>query len=225
MGLVKFNQTTLNVEGVPDGSVIVTGQEATDMVRIRNEHALIQSYLPVGITAGPQLGALIEKGQKYDPLAQKLTDAETAKTAAEAKLAKFSDVPQDYSKNEWERLKGNEQRAIRDGKRKAVTDKVMATLERATGQKIVIDERFIDQQKLATFDFDAQNAEELWAAVLNDAHTAQENLIKQVTHGIPAGPTSTQPITPEPAPVTHGMSSGGKVGDVVGDNGIIVNTL
>lgn len=223
MGIVKFNNTSLNIEQVPDGHVIITQAELDSISSLRNELNLIKSYLPPGVDKG-QLGGLVEKGQRFDPLNTEHQTLKSQVTDLTAKLSQYSNLPKEFSVEKWNSYVNKEQMENRNVKLNELTQRALAKAKEVVGVDVKVDQRFIPSDVLQNFDVNAPDAQDKWYKVLDDAHTKQQEFIKENLNN----------VTPVSTPVGAGGSGNGQqatstppmrgtpAGDVVSDTGLSV---
>jgi len=214
MGLVKFGQLTLNVEQIPDGHEVVSSADLANLRNAQNSYALLKSKIPVSVNEN-QLAELTDKGSRYDSIAQQLEAERTSATQLKAEVAKFSNIPKDYSKERWDTFVNQEQQQKIDASKNALTQKVYQNIESKLGVKVKIDDRFLPQDKVKGFDFTAQDAEAKWAVILDEAHTAQENFIKELSGN---APITQQQVGQIQTPIPAGVPKTGPA-DAVGETG------
>lgn len=202
MGLVKFGQQTLNIDNIPDGSIIVSEQEYNQLRSQSNGYLLLKSKIPVGVDE-TQIPALLEKGSRYDQKDKEFVELSKAKADIEARLQAFNNMPKDFSIDKWNQYVKKEQDEVFSRQIDDLTKKVYERVEKETGVKYVVDFRFIPADVLKTFDPSAKDAEEKWYKILDDAHTEQLKFIESsLNQSIPlpaqvgkagAGDGSTEP--------------------------------
>ena len=180
MGLVKFNGQTFNVDQIPDGHLVVSEQEFQALSGAKNALLSLKSRIPVGISEA-DVQTLLEKGQRFDSLNTEFTGIKTKLTETEGKLGQFANIPQDFKKEEWDRYRKREQSELRQGKLSTITQQAIEKAEKVTGIKgIKVDPRFYDASKLEALNVDATDAVDVMYKILDEAHTAQSNFMKEM---------------------------------------------
>jgi hypothetical protein len=194
MGLVKFGQLTLSVDQIPDGHVVVPESELVRLKGADNAYLSLKSKIPYGV-AEDQLGSLLEKGARFDAELSQRQKFEKELGDASKKLEGFSNLPKDFSLENYNRLVADEKDRIWQGKIADLTRQVEEKVEKELHVKVKVDPRFIDQSKLEAFDPDSKTAFDDWYKILDEAHTAQENFVKDMAGKTPPAPGSAaQPI-------------------------------
>ena len=213
MGLVKFGAQSFNIEQIPDGHIVISEQELSTLKGVQNSYLALKARIPVGINDA-EISALIEKGQRFDPLNQELVGARTQLTERDGKLSQFSNIPKDYSVDEWNRLRKKEAAEIRATKLADLTKKAIEKAETVTGVKgLKVDPRFYDSAKVDKLDVERADAVEQMYAILDEAHTAQMNFMKEMSD-------SARPGTPSVGvPGVPGVSGQPGIRDTVPDTG------
>jgi hypothetical protein len=185
MGLVKYNNITLNIAEIPDGNMVISEKQFNDMVAIGNRYLDINSRLPVGVPI-ENLGSIVEKGQKYDSTVQELTGHKTKVTELQTKLDGFKDIPQDFKKSEWERLKMKETSDLRQVKVTELKKKVFEKVEKEFKVKArEPDQRFVDKDALEKLDVNSATAVDDLFKILDKALDVQDEFIKSIGGVIP----------------------------------------
>jgi len=180
MGLVKYNGQTFNVDQIPDGHLVVSEQEFQALSGAKNALLSLKSRIPVGISEA-DVQTLLEKGQRFDSLNTEFTGIKTKLTETEGKLGQFANIPQDFKKEEWDRYRKREQSELRQGKLSTITQQAIEKAEKVTGIKgIKVDPRFYDASKLEALNVDATDAVDVMYKILDEAHTAQSNFMKEM---------------------------------------------
>lgn len=190
MGLVKFGQQTLTIDTVPDGSIILSESDYRRMTDTSNAYLSLKSRIPVGVDE-TQLGVLVEKGQRYDTVNQELVNTKTSLTDVQKKLETASvKLPEGFTTEKWNQLTQREQKEIRDGKISVHTKNVMEKLakENPNVPAPEVDSKFLPADKVASFDPDAQNAEQTWATILAEGYKAQTEFLKKHQSSVPPTP-------------------------------------
>jgi hypothetical protein len=177
MGIVKFGQTNLSIEQVPDGHVIVSESEFTSMKQSKDAYLTLRSKIPVGVDED-QIAPLIDKGLRYDNTANEAGGLKTKITELQGNLDKFSNMPKDFSPDKWNGYVKKESTEKRSAKLSELSQKVLSEVEKEIGVKFTVDERFIHPDVINGFDPFKDGAEKEWKDVLDKAHTAQQDFIK-----------------------------------------------
>ena len=177
MGIVKFGQQNLSIEQVPDGHVIVSESEFTSMKQSKDALWTLRSKIPVGIDEN-QIANLIDKGARFDNIAQETGGLKTKISELQGNLDKFSNMPKDFSPEKWDGYIKKEVSEKRSGKFSELSQKVLSGVEKEIGVKFTVDERFIPPEIRNSFDPFKDGAEKEWKDILDKAHTAQQDFIK-----------------------------------------------
>jgi len=179
MGLVKFNNTTLSVEGLPDGAVVITGEQLAGYQQVQNAYTMLKSKLPIGVSED-QLASLTEKGQRFDQTFQELAQTKTQFGELKTQIDGFKNIPKDFTIEKWNQLTSKEQQEIRSGKLTELTKQVADKLQKEAPDRTLpkIDNRFLPQDKVKAFDPDAQGAVDQWAQILGEGFQAQQEFAK-----------------------------------------------
>lgn len=183
MGLVIFGSQTLNIPEAPDGHILIAQNEVNRLRSVDNEYKVLRSKIPVGVNES-DIATLVEKGSRFDALNTELTTTKSQVTTLQTDLKKFDNMPKDFSVEKWTADRKRESDELWQGKIDVLTKDVLAEVEKEFGQKFEIDTRFIDPAKLDAFDPDGKDAKKEWRVILDEAHTAQENFIRQRVEGI-----------------------------------------
>lgn len=206
MGLVKFNNTTLSIEQVPDGHIIIAEAEFTRIRDAGNAYAVLKSKIPLGVDEN-QLGVMTEKGMRYDTTAQQLAAANTKVGELTTQVNQFSNIPKDFKPEKWEQFKAAEQAQIRNTQRAEIQKKAVSQIQdKYKGISVPeIDDRFFSKEELDKFDYTATDAVEKYVQIMDKAHTEQENfMMKQLGGGAlvtQSAPVGVAPAVPSPTPV------------------------
>jgi hypothetical protein len=215
MGLLKYNNQTYTVEGLPDGLVAIESNTYGDMQKANNAYLTLKSRIPIGVDES-QLGVIIEKGLRFDTNAQELTNSKTTITDLTGKLSKFSDIPPEFSKEQWSKYVQKEQTEIRQGKISKVAEQAREFMEKEWKVKVpTVDPRFLN---LDNFNPDDKDAVKNYAELYDNAHTEQEKLLKSIIENQTdknAPPVGINPALPAGEPKV-------RPNDVVGDTNMKV---
>jgi len=186
MGLVKFNSLTLQIDQVPDGHVIVPETEISSLRAVGNSYNLLKSKIPTGVTED-QLPTLVEKGQRYDGISQEKSTFQKQYEETTAKLKGFENIPQDFKVETWNKYKQDEAIRGRQSKIAELTEQVKKNVKEKHGVDLpTIDNRFIPQDRMSTFDPESKTAIDDLTKILDDAHTEQMNFVQKISSsGIP----------------------------------------
>jgi hypothetical protein len=176
MGLVRFGQTTLNIENVPDGSVIVAQTELTQLQNANNSYLSLKSKIPVGVSED-QISSLVERGQRFEEVNGKLSETTKKVTELSGQVESFKNMPQDFSVDKWKADRQREINEVRAKKMDALTTAAYERVTKETGAKIVVDPRFISAEAMASFNPDAPDAAQKWYDILDAAHTESQKFI------------------------------------------------
>lgn len=208
MGIVKYNNTNLTVEGVPDGSMIITPEQHTAYTQTQNAYTLLKSKMPIGVSEN-DLALLVEKGQRFDSLNTEFSTTKTKLTETETKLAGFKNIPEGFSVEKWNQLTAKEKAEVRSGQITQLTKAVEDKLKKDYPDKTppTIDQRFLPADKVATFDPTAADAQDKWAAILGEGFTAQNEFLNRivsngVTPPVIGGGSIPAPVNNNDAPVS-----------------------
>jgi hypothetical protein len=225
MALVKFGQQTLNIDGVPDGHILVSESEVSQLRQVKDAYALLKRNIPIDVEEG-QLASFVERGRRYDDVEKSRKDLETHSKSLEEKLQKLGKLPEGFSQERWNKYVQREQDEIFQSKIDTLTQKVYEKVQKELGVKVSIDPRFIDPSKLDSFNPDDPKAEETWYQILDEAHTAQESFVKsQVSELTPSTPSGITPQTTG-TPVSSVHSPGSPMpGDKITDNGAVAGAF
>jgi hypothetical protein len=186
MALVKFGQLTLNVENVPDGHMIVSEAEFNTMKQASNALFSLKSKIPVGIDES-QLGVLIEKGQRHDTIAQELINTQKSVTGLTEKVNKFSNIPEGFSAEQWNKDRNTEKMNARASKLAVLEKQVFDKVEQQHKVRPQVDKRFVTG--LDEIDLDAKNAFDLVYEAYDKGHTAQQEFVKNMSQTKPGSET------------------------------------
>ena len=107
MGLVKFGQTTLNVAEIPDGHIVISDAQFQSLKGAENNYLSLKASIPYGVDMS-QLPVIIEKGSRFDSTANELNTVKQQLGAATTRLQGFSNLPQDFSLDEYKALKADQ---------------------------------------------------------------------------------------------------------------------
>lgn len=188
MGLVKFNNTTLNVDGVPDGAVILDGAQYSKLTDVGNAYALLKSKMPIGVDEN-QLSTLVEKGQRYDTVVAESAQLKTSTAELSTKLKAFDNMPADFTIEKWNKDRQVEKQTVFNQKIASLTEKVVASLKKEHPDKTppTIDPRFMPQDKISAFNPDAEGAVDAWAKLMDEGWQEQTAFLqKQAASGVPS---------------------------------------
>jgi len=230
MALVKFGQQTLNIDGVPEGMMIISESDVTRLRATNNAYDLLKSRLPVNVSE-EEYGDLIEKGKRYAALSEKLDKTSDELKNTKTELGKFSNLPKDFSVEQWNKDRQRDADAVFASKIDKLTAGVYEKIKKELGVDIQVDPRFIPADTLETFDPDAADAADKWYQILDNAHTEQEKFLQSHGGNLPPTPAVGQPgQTPEGAtPPPVGLRIPGATqfnpGDRVSDGGVRVGKL
>src|SRR3990172_9021167 len=115
MGLVKFGATTVNIAEVPDGHIIISEADHTNLKRSGDAYLLLKSKIPIGVNES-DLPGLVERGQRYDTLNSEFGQSKTKVQELTTQLTAFKDMPSGFSKERWNELTTAEAKRVRDAK-------------------------------------------------------------------------------------------------------------
>jgi uncharacterized protein (DUF342 family) len=174
---VKFGQVTLNVDNVPDGHIIISEAEHANLKQSANALFLLKSKIPVGVDEN-QLSVLVEKGQRHDTLAQELDTHKKNVTSLTEKLNKFSNIPEGFSVEQWNKDRTKEKMEMRAGQFAEIEKSAFKEIETKFKIKPNIDKRFLPN--LDEFDVTAKDAVEQYVKILDKAHTDQAEFVKNL---------------------------------------------
>lgn len=188
MGIVKFNNTTLTVDGVPDGSMIVTAEQYQAYSQTQNAYTLLRSKMPIGVDEN-QLAVLVEKGQRYDNINTELSTTKTKLTEVSTKLDGLKNIPEGFTPEKWNAYTAKEKAEIRSGQITTLTKAVQEKLKKDFPDRTppTIDQRFLPADKVAAFDPSVADAQDKWALILGEGFQAQNEFLKST--GLQALPT------------------------------------
>ena len=180
MGLVKFNNTTLNVEGLPDGAVVITGEQLSSYTQVQNAYTILKSKLPIGISED-QLASLTEKGQRFDQVSNELAQLKISATELKTQVEGFKNIPQGFTPEKWNQLVAKEQNEIKLGKITGLTKSIAEKLQKESKTLPKVNERFLPQDKVKSFDPDAPDAEAKWAQILSEGFQEQTKFAQELS--------------------------------------------
>jgi hypothetical protein len=231
MSTVKFGEQVLNIDGIPEGHMIVPEAEISRLRGVSNGYSLLKSRIPLDVDEA-DLGKLVEKGKRYDVLAAKLDKTAGELKTSQANLAKHSELPEGYSEERWNKFVQQENDSVFAEKIRGLTEKAYARVEKEMGVKIEVDHRFIPADILESFDPDDKDDEKKWYEIVDNENIEEEKLIKKSSEGAaPPTPSVGEPgagTPPEPVPFS-GIHQGGAEhrpqGDRVTEGGINVGRI
>lgn len=222
MALVKFGQQTFSIDGVPDGHVIVPEGELSRTSKIADSYAMLKKNIPVDIRE-EEIASFIDRGRRYDDTMKSFEESKKQLEATKGELGKLSNIPKDFSKERWDKFVQQEQDELFQTKIDALTKKVSEKVEKEFGVKATIDPRFINPEKLQSFNPDDEKAFDNWYAIMDEAHSAQESFLKD-HFNVDSAP-SAKPIVAADQRIAMPTipNLGGKhPKDSVGDQGVVV---
>ena len=184
MGLVKYGQQTLNIAEIPDGHMVISESDFNSLRGSQNAYLSLKSKIPVGIDES-QLSALVEKGSRFDTVNTELSNMKGEKTQLQQKLDGFKNIPEGFSPEKWNKFVQRETAEVRQGKLDKLTAKVYEKVKEVTKQDMTVDPRFIDQEKLSSFDPDSPTAFDDYYKILDAAHTAQQDFVQKSVGNAP----------------------------------------
>jgi len=187
MGLVKFGQQTLNIENVPDGSIIIPESDYRGFNDIRNAYQSLKARLPIGVDE-TQIGVLIEKGQRFDAINGELSTTRTTLADAQEKLKTASQkLPEGFTPEKWNGYVQREQKEARQQALSALTKAVKDKLakENPSVPPPEVDERFLPADQVSAFDPSASDAEPKWAAIMAAGYKAQVEFMNKAQSTTP----------------------------------------
>lgn len=223
MGLLKFNNQSYAVEGLPDGLVAMTEGEVVSMRSAANQLLTLKSRIPAGVDE-LQLGAIIDKGTKFDSLLQEKSSAAAKIQELETSVKQYSNLPKDFSPEKWNGFVQQEQQQIFAQKFDALSKKVLEDVKAKTGVEQKVDPRFFDKSALDKFNPDAPTAFDDLYKIMDSAHTAQQDFLQQSLNGVIPSPS---PVGDPGRPTVQMISSNQsqQSGDKAGPTGISVQGL
>lgn len=181
MGLVKFNNTTLNVDGLPDGAVVITGEQHSSFQQAQNAYTILKSKLPIGISED-QIATLTEKGQRYDTVNAELAQKNTKIAELTAQVDGFKNIPQGFTIEKWNQDRQREANETRQVQLADLTKKVADAIKKESPDRTLpkVDERFLPADKVKSFDPTSANAVDVWAGILAEGFRAQTEFAKSL---------------------------------------------
>jgi len=226
MALVKFGAQTLNVEGIPEGHIIVAESEISRLRDVNNAYSLLKSRVPPDVDES-QIANLVEKGRRHDTIVTELSTTKSQLTDTQTKLSGFANIPKEFTVERWNNFVKSEQATIRQQKLDELTKNVLTEVEKEFGRKFVVDPRFIPAETLANFNVDDSDAQKKWRDILDNAHTEQVNFLQKMG-------TDVVPPTPRTGDVNDlntrvGITGNDPTqypkGDIVSDTGVRVGSI
>ncbi len=199
MGMVKFGQLTLNVADIPDGHIVIPEQQYQQLKGAENQYLTLKSSIPYGVDMS-QLPTIVDKGSRFDTTVNELNTVKQQLGAATQKLQGFSNLPADFSLDEYKALKQDQAMYKRGQQMEDLFAKTSKFVEETYHVKMPnVDLRFVDDAELDAIDPNAADAPAKMALVFNKAHTAQQEFVAKfggvtrtgdstVAHGAPANP-------------------------------------
>lgn len=193
MGQLKFGNQTLVIDQIPDGYEAVASSELAPLRELKNAYSVLKSQLPVDVQPN-ELSLYVDKGRKYESLVKDKETLSTEVASLREQVKQFSNIPKEFTIEQWNKDRKVEQQASRQQKMDALTKVVLEKVKTETKVDFKVDPRFIDQKIAETIDPDSPTAVDTWYKALDDAHTAQLDFITK-------NQSSITPTTPIPGQV------------------------
>jgi hypothetical protein len=189
MGLVKFGQTTLNVAEIPDGHIVISDAQFQAMKGAENNYLALKASIPYGVDMS-QLSTIVEKGSRFDAISTELNTVKQQLGATTQKLQGFSNLPADFSLDEYKALKNEHAIYERGAALEDLFAKTAKYVEETHRVKMpTVDLRFVDEEALNAIDPKAVDAPAKMAIIFDKAHSAQQEFVAKM------GGTPSQPAT------------------------------
>ncbi len=212
MGLVKFNNTTLNIAEIPDGHIVIPQSEYESFRGVQNSYLILQSKIPAG-TDHAKLGELIDKGARFETLNSEIGNIKTQLSEANTKLQGFSNIPQGFTVEKWNAFELKDKQEIRAKRISELEQKVYSRVETEDKVKVKVDKRFLPD--MSNLDLAANDIEQKMYDIYKQGYAEQTEFIKTNV--------GQQPTTQQQAPL-NGQSYSPS-GDVVNDGRMHVDGL
>lgn len=197
MGQVKFNNTLLSIEQIPDGHVVVSESELNAMKSVQGAYQLLKSKMPIGVSEN-DLATLVEKGQRFDQLNKDFTDTKAALDTTKGELTKFSNIPKEFSVDKWNGFVNQEKQQIWLGNWEKVQKQAREEFKKKNNYDIPeIDPRFYPDD-VESFNFEDRNAIDNMIALMDKAHTEQVNFLQKATGNMAPSPAPVGGSQPNP---------------------------